>query len=353
MAMKIHFPRLYSLNPAVSSLALIAVLVSACSEDDKLPPPIDNKPSPIRGGTWAEHAPIAQGPRLEAIAATIDNKIYLVGGFDSNVKVTSTIEVYDPAMDTWSTVAPLPEALHHANVAVVDGKIYVLGGALDFSFALSGKSYVYDPARDRWDTVASLPAGKERAAAGVGVHDGKIYLAGGGRANNTGVDSVLVYDTKTDQWAELPPLPSPRFHTVGAVVDGVFYVIGGIIFRPNQPLPSFFDDTLALDLAGGVWQKRASMPVALGGCAVGQRGNEILCISGVGDFSVNGGVPSEVLVYDTSADSWIVLPPMPKPRTAVAAAFIGDSFYMIGGAYVQRLEALDVNQSFTVNSGDK
>ncbi len=39
------------------------------------------------------------------------------------------LEVYDPATDTWSTGTPMPTARYGLGVGVIDGKLYVAGGS--------------------------------------------------------------------------------------------------------------------------------------------------------------------------------------------------------------------------------
>jgi len=45
-------------------------------------------------------------PRSEIAGVLLNNKMYIIGGFENGYS-TSTVEVYDPALDKWSTVALL------------------------------------------------------------------------------------------------------------------------------------------------------------------------------------------------------------------------------------------------------
>ena len=76
---------------------------------------------------WEEKAPLPGGARGFAAAATLNAKIYVVGGWYVN-----TVEVYDPATDTWSTAAPMNEARQSPGLtAAPDGRLYVSGGGTD------------------------------------------------------------------------------------------------------------------------------------------------------------------------------------------------------------------------------
>jgi hypothetical protein len=61
-------------------------------------------------------------PRTEMSAIALGKKIYVVGGFDSAERFTTT-EIYDTETDSWSIGAPMPEHVNHAGIGVVNGKI--------------------------------------------------------------------------------------------------------------------------------------------------------------------------------------------------------------------------------------
>ena len=67
---------------------------------------------------------------------------------------------------TWSMVAPLPVARSEMKAATVDGKIYLIGGAWDerpdperVSNYTSGFTTEYDPQTDIWRERARAPEG--------------------------------------------------------------------------------------------------------------------------------------------------------------------------------------------------
>ncbi|MDC4224337.1 MAG: hypothetical protein MPW15_08955 [Candidatus Manganitrophus sp.] len=174
-------------------------------------------------------APVPQ-PRTEVTAATLDGKIYLIGGF-AKEGVTTRVEMYDPATDRWTSRASMPVALHHAGAAVLNGKLYVVGGLEGGrSWKPSSGLWEYDPRTDQWSAKREMPTA--RGALGVGVSEGKLYAVGGLGATrpfellgNTGANEV--YDPATDQWEKKAPLPTPRDHLTVAVVNGKIHAIGG------------------------------------------------------------------------------------------------------------------------------
>ena len=86
--------------------------------------------------------------------------------------------------------------------------------------------------------------------------------------------------------AKKKSMPRPAHHAALASYKGKIYVSGGFIAPQNTQIPT-----------GGAWQ-----PI------------------------------EDVWEYDTAADSWKALAPMPTKRGAAVAAEVGGKIYVIGGA---------------------
>src|SRR5207249_2470706 len=79
-------------------------------------------------GAWTAKAP-APTKRTEVVAAAVNSKIYVIGGFVRGLSVVSAaVEEYDPTTDRWRERASLPSGVHHAGIAVVNGRLYIVGG---------------------------------------------------------------------------------------------------------------------------------------------------------------------------------------------------------------------------------
>ena len=121
-------------------------------------------------------------PRSEIAVAELDGKVYVLGGYPAGRIPSDVVQVYDVRTDTWSTTAPLPMPMHHTLAVSADGTLYVIGG--EFGGAGHGNPsvfldtvFAYEPAKATWEPRAPMPRGAD--AAGAGVIDGKIYVAGG------------------------------------------------------------------------------------------------------------------------------------------------------------------------------
>jgi N-acetylneuraminic acid mutarotase len=139
-------------------------------------------------------------PMSEFGIAVYNNKIYCM---EDDVN-----QVYDPATDTWENRTPMPTPRHRLGANVVDGKIYIIGG-YDRSLPYGGDATVinevYDPETDTWSRKAPMLAEKcDYASAVVG---DKIYIIGGGSLSQPLITVTQIYDTKTDSWSYGAPFP--------------------------------------------------------------------------------------------------------------------------------------------------
>jgi N-acetylneuraminic acid mutarotase len=187
--------------------------------------------------SWTSKAPL-EHTKIEHVAATVDGKIYVVGGRNEYVSA-DTLEIYDPLTDVWTRGAPLSLARTHSSIAVIDNKLYAAGGrtlVLDpgsipaYHFVNYNQLEVYSPDSDSWENLLPMPTA--RSALGAASLDGKLYTFGGEYISGPSVgwfafDKTEAYDPISGSWTSLASIPSPRHSTVGVTVGRVIYLIGG------------------------------------------------------------------------------------------------------------------------------
>jgi N-acetylneuraminic acid mutarotase len=124
------------------------------------------------------------------------------------------------------SLASLAESREHTAAATLDGKIYALGGRWSGTGELTSVE-VYDPAADSWTIGPPLTIARGGFAA-VSMNE-KIYVLGGEvlTGANLALTSVEIFDPQRNIWEHGPDLPLP-LHGVPAVsVNGAIYVLGG------------------------------------------------------------------------------------------------------------------------------
>ena len=133
--------------------------------------------------TWSSLAPLP-APRAGKLAAVTapDGRIYAIGGING-VTTGATVNVYDPCSDVWTAVASMPTPRRFLDAVLGRGGIvYALGGTVG-SVGFPGTQELttveaYDPSVDTWTTVAGLSTPRGALTAAVG-RAGTIFAIGG------------------------------------------------------------------------------------------------------------------------------------------------------------------------------
>jgi uncharacterized repeat protein (TIGR01451 family) len=160
-------------------------------------------------------------PVQGAAAASAHGKLYVFGGSDSWNHMDNIYE-YDPATNVWTEKAPMPSGgRSYMAAATLDGKIYVVGG-----WPRLTRVEVYEPSTDSWTTAAPMNIGRHSPGLAAGP-DGYLYLAGGGQ-DWLGTGATERYNPATDTWEMIPSLnDTNRAGTGAAYAAGQLFVVGG------------------------------------------------------------------------------------------------------------------------------
>jgi len=148
----------------------------------------------------------------------INDTIYVFGGYKKQSgQDLSTIEKYYPPDDVWTLSSiTMPSARSTFMTAKVNDNIYLIGGW--------GSNLVeeYNVISSKWHSKSTLPVAT--GGGGVAVDDSLIYIIGG---RSTDFNEFQCYNTKTDLWTLLTPMPTPREGLVSAIVNKKVYSITG------------------------------------------------------------------------------------------------------------------------------
>ncbi len=161
-------------------------------------------------GTWTEKAAMpfatASAVRFPFGIAACNGEIYMIGVQNYSQPVTTSVFAYDPQTDIWRRLPPAPinaTVETTAKAATVGDEIYVMGNGAEGIFNIA-----YDPALGTW-TLLQPPDDSEWNGLFISAVIGeKIYVIGGqpnGQANAT---AMQAYDTITNTWASVAPIPA-------------------------------------------------------------------------------------------------------------------------------------------------
>lgn len=330
--------------------------------------------------SWTEVASLPDArSHLEPSSFGYGGRIYVAGGRSRPSGKWSADEVlmYDPATDTWSFAFRLPRGLLAPVAQPLGDHLFVTNGGEDGSRPRNLQSW-WTPLDTPWRPAASMPLALGEVAGGV--IDGKLYLVGEGdqatlildlgtglwRAANHArqrhavahhhaaevfdgelwllgglspeqPEAVQIYDPRTDAWRLGPALPFATGSSASALIDGRFYLAGGIIGDTTTRLAA------SLDPRTGKWRLIAPMPRARNHAASGTDGRRLYVFGGrgpgSGDRNTVANGYDDVQVYDPVTDSWTASGdgpdaprPLPQARGGMGkAAYLNGEFYVIGG----------------------
>ncbi len=196
-----------------------------------------------RTNSWRELAPrpaLAHGYTLAAKG----NYIYAFGGFTFSEnhkpqwKSISQIDRYDIRNNKWETIGSLNKP-RSSNVAItINDKVYLVGGwdstpkfANDYDGTFHSSVEIFD-LNTEVVTIApySMPAPLRRAFTGV-EYKGQILLVGGlgvGASHFELISHVTLMDPETGIATELPELPFATFAPAAETIGNELFVFGGM-----------------------------------------------------------------------------------------------------------------------------
>ena len=282
--------------------------------------------------------------------AVVDGKIYLIGGLlfehEKGTFGLSTVEVYDPKNNSWQRLADMPTPRLQAGAAVVDGKIYVVGGysVIDRHMKILKVVEVYDPQTDTW--VRKQDMSIPRRQFGIGVVAGKIYAIGGENffdfEKPQRLDQMEVYDPVSDTWVKRADLPTRRDEVKVAVVRDTIYVIGGFGWPPVG-LGAVLTTIEAYQPKTNCWREKSDMPNSKTDFSTVVVDDKIYLIGG---YSIAlerfDGYLKTVEVYDPETERWDESLPMPTKNSPFGAAAVNDKIYIFGSERENEERSLDV-----------
>jgi N-acetylneuraminic acid mutarotase len=155
-------------------------------------------------------------------------------------------------------------------------------------------------------------------------------LVGGGPVDL--YSTLEVFDTDTNTWTKLAPMPTPRNHHSIGYVDGKLYAIGGRVgscYSGGWSSNVWMNE--AYDIATNTWATRAPMPTARSGTGIAVLDGKIYVLGGEGWIDDFGGVFRTNEVYDPKTNSWSRATRMITPRHGFAVAQVGKAIYAVSG----------------------
>ena len=329
-------------------LFLLAALLTSCAPQAEQPPPA---PGPL---------PIAHSNNAVAIASAAGQPtLYSFNGLragKSHTDVSKQAFACPLAASACEQIAdvPVPEGRLASSAITLQNQIYLFGGysvAEDGTEVSTPEVFAYDPTKRVYIKRADMPTPVDDAV--LFTHqDRYIYLVSGWH-NEGNVSLVQVYDTETDTWARATDYPgSPVFGHAGGAVDGEIIIADGVAVigmkdgrRQFGEVDEVWHGTIAPDNHLAIeWTTRPAHPFGplYRMAAIGSRERGQIIFAGGGDnpYNLNGvgydGTPaipsSTVFAFDLSTQDWIKLGDLDTPSMDHRGLLeTGGQYFIIGG----------------------
>jgi N-acetylneuraminic acid mutarotase len=126
--------------------------------------------------------------RRALCAASLDGKLFVIGGMDEQGTLTKSVDVYDPHEGKWSKVAPLPgdEANGFSPAAcAMDRRLFVA--------AADGGVYRIDAKMKTWEKIGGLDVGRIVARL-IPAGEGRLLVIGGSGGKKGNIAEIGVVD---------------------------------------------------------------------------------------------------------------------------------------------------------------
>lgn len=264
--------------------------------------------------------------RQGCAVASIQGKLYAIGGLDESGSPLSSMEMYDPSLDIWTLVkAPMSQCRYYCGAAVINDKLYVVGGLNRSGVALDTIE-MYDPALNSWNPLLKSMSKCRQSCAVAALH-GKVCVVGGLNQSGDPLSTMEMYDPAADRWAHARlPMSECRVHCGVAVLDEKLYVVGG-----SNQFGKRLNTMEIYHSASDSWIKAPNgMSQCRQRCGVSVLGTKICVIGGLG----RSEALKTVEVYDTLSGRWSVMEDrMRQTRCGLASVFFdpADTSYTATG----------------------
>ncbi len=195
-------------------------------------------------GEWAAASTVADA-RIGATSATLPDGLTLVaGGRLADGSATTSVVVYDPAINAFITAGQLSAArVNAAATRLADGRVAVIGGEVDG--VATSDIEVFDVATGVSTTVGTLAVPRAWHAAAT-LKDGTVLVVGGSTTGGTVLATTELFDPETGAVTAAGSMATARAGaSATTLIDWRVLVAGGNSGTADLATAEIYDPFLA------------------------------------------------------------------------------------------------------------
>uniref|UniRef100_A0A3Q3GGD7 Kelch-like family member 29 n=1 Tax=Labrus bergylta TaxID=56723 RepID=A0A3Q3GGD7_9LABR len=218
------------------------------------------------------------------------------GGTEGGVMVAD-VWCYMSLLDNWNLVSRMTVARCKHNSVVYDGKLYTIGG-----LGVSGNlDHVerYDTITNQWETVSPLPKPVHSAAATV--CGGKVFVFGGVNEAGRSAGVLQSYIPQSNTWSFIESPMIDNKYAPAVSLNGLIFILGGAYARA----------TTIYDPDKGNIKAGPNMNHSRQFCSAVILDGKIYATGGI--VSSEGPALGNLETFDPYTNTWVLLQSLPCP----------------------------------------
>jgi hypothetical protein len=315
------------LDGQVTGVALGATTVTATFGDASASAAVD-----VTTDTWTPAAAMPTS-RISGATTTVlaDGSVLAIGGAGDGAGGSTAVDLYDPLARAWlpaGSRAPMATARSaHSATLLADGRVLVCGGStpsgsLAQGYANNTSVEVYDPALNTWKPAAPMMTARAHHTATL-LADGRVLVTGGEDDHYRPVATAEIYDPVIDAWTpSAATMASARSTQTATLLPGGQVLVAGgydIVLGLLTPLAS-----------GEVYDPAHDTFTPTGPGNAAHAGHTATLL-GTGFVLVAGGGTGVAELYDPASGSWQATPAMASARSGQAAVLLPTAGVLLAG----------------------
>jgi hypothetical protein len=280
-------------------------------------------------------------PRTGAAVVAVNDVIYVIGGADNGnfLNTTEYARVQkDGTLGPWQAGPVLNEERGFTDAVVHNGFIYVVGGGNGpaghhLLRSVERARILPDGTLGPWQKDSEMQA--TRRCTKLIATDKKIYSFGG--FGGVLLDSVESAEFRPDgslgEWKVEPEVMTMQRYVNGVKkMGGAAYVIGGHDSTGGAGITAV--EWSQLDSAGVLQKWKATSPLKSGRYALGTAayGDYLYAAGGQTGADYLGSIEKTKVRANGELEAWQITTPLPQPRAAFGMIVYKDKVYVIGGS---------------------
>ena len=142
---------------------------------------------------------------------------------DGALGANAPLETFNPLTNTWTiNTTRLPKNIAYHGAVELNNKMYIVGGFDGEQYLDS--LYCLDLSTMQWEEMSSMMS--KRCYIATAVLGGKIYALGGHDGRHR-LNSIEMYDPSTNMWVSMPNMKQKRSDFGVTTFEGRIYAVGG------------------------------------------------------------------------------------------------------------------------------